>query len=69
MARKIQKNSKAKGLLDSSRDDPRRQTVGSNNKCLSLLKIRSDGIFSLVYDVNFVKYVNSIGIHCLVVAK
>ncbi|KNA21380.1 hypothetical protein SOVF_043680 isoform B [Spinacia oleracea] len=44
MVRKIQKNPKAKGLLGSSRDDSKRQSVGSIDGCLSLLKNRGDGI-------------------------
>lgn len=43
MVRKIQKNPKAKGLLGSSRDDSKRQSVGSIDGCLSLLKNRGDG--------------------------
>lgn len=44
MARKIQKIPKAKGLLESSRDDSKRQSVGSSDGCLSLLKKGGDGI-------------------------
>ncbi|XP_021742508.1 protein ALWAYS EARLY 2-like isoform X2 [Chenopodium quinoa] len=44
MARKIQKNTKAKGLLDSFRDDSKLQSTGSYDGCLSLLKNRGDGI-------------------------
>lgn len=61
MARKIQKNSKAKGLLNSSRDDPGQQTAGSNNRCLSLLKTKGDGIYALVYHINFVECVYYLG--------
>uniref|UniRef100_A0A803KP52 SANT domain-containing protein n=1 Tax=Chenopodium quinoa TaxID=63459 RepID=A0A803KP52_CHEQI len=44
MARKIQKNTKAKGLLDSSRDDSKLRSACSSDGCLSLLKNRGDGI-------------------------
>ncbi|XP_010674728.2 protein ALWAYS EARLY 2 isoform X2 [Beta vulgaris subsp. vulgaris] len=44
MARKIQKKLKAKALLDSSRDDSRRQYTGSSDGCLSLLTHCGNGI-------------------------
>ncbi|KAL2942037.1 Protein ALWAYS EARLY 2 [Bienertia sinuspersici] len=44
MVRKSQKNPKAKTLPVSSRDESRRQSVGANHGCLSLLQNHSDGI-------------------------